>query len=103
MSDLAPGDFVERRRGGRVQRDWLGHGLQLLGIAVVLGIPLLIWGTSINTTVATIVAKTERQERDITDQGRIQSLVNTQLNDVANKLTRIDTQLEGMLREPKKR
>ncbi len=79
-----------------IQRDWLGHGLQLLGIVVVLGLPLMFWGVSISTTVATTVAHVDRQDKDIIDQRQIQTLLTSQLLDVAKQLTRIDTQLSNI-------
>ncbi len=91
----------EERRG--IQRDWLGHTIQLLGVFVVIGVPLLIWGISVNTAVATVSLKVERQDRDITDHNRIQTIVNGQLTDLTKQLTRIDTQLEDILRSQKKR
>jgi hypothetical protein len=79
-----------------IQRDWLGHGLQLLGIVVVLGLPLIFWGVSISTTVATMVAHVDRQDKDISDQRQVQTILTGQLLDVAKQLTRIDTQLSNI-------
>ncbi len=85
-----------------IQRDWLGHTIQMFGIFIVIGVPLLIWGISVNTSVATVALKVERQDRDIIDQSRIQTIVNTQLTDLTKQLTRIDTQLEDILKGRKK-
>ncbi len=88
-------DSLERRV---IQRDWLGHTIQLFGIFVVLGVPLLIWGISVNTAIATITQKVERHDRDMQDESRVQTIVNTQLTELTRQLTRIDTQLEDILR-----
>lgn len=85
-----------------MNRDWLGHALQMLGIFAVMGVPLLVWGISINTSVATIVTRNDRQDRDIADLIRVQTIINDHLNDQTKQLTRIDTQLEDILRGRKK-
>lgn len=85
---------VTERRG--VQRDWLGHGLQLGGILIVLGLPIMFWGISLNTTVAMLSQQVARQERDTADQKQVQVLITNQMLDVSKQLTRIDTQLEGI-------
>ena len=86
---------TERRA---IQRDWVGHGLQLVAILVVIGGPLAFWGVSMNTTVATLSQRVDRQDHDITEQRQTQTLVTNQLLDVNKQLTRIDTLL-GDVRE----
>ena len=93
-------DAISERRQ---QRDWLGHGLQVAGILIVIGVPLLIWGSGINTAVATLNERSARQERDITNQSAAQTVVTNQLIELTRTLTRIDTQLGDTLRDQKKR
>jgi hypothetical protein len=90
---------TERRQ---IQRDWVGHAVQAIGIVaglmVALGMPLLYWASSINTALAGMGVRVERTERDITDQRQTQTLVTGQLLEVGKLLTRLDTQL-GDIRE----
>lgn len=79
-----------------IQRDWLGHCLQLAGMLLVVGIPLLIWGININTTIAIMANAIAHHDKDITEMRQIQSLVTNQIIDVNKVLIRIDTQLEGI-------
>ena len=80
-------------------RDWLGHGLQLLGILVIFGLPMLYWGSGVNTSIATLSTNTTRNERDISDVRGGQVIVSNQLADVNKQLTRIDTQISDFLRD----
>jgi len=80
------------------QRDWLGHSLQFVAILVVVGIPAFVWAVNTNATIATVLSRMERQDKDRDRQDQIQSVVTGQLLDVSKTLTRIDTQLE-MLRD----
>jgi hypothetical protein len=91
----------ERNEHQRVPRDWLGHGIQFFGILVVIGLPAVIWTINTNATIATMLSRMERQDRDRDRQDQAQVLVTWQLLDVGKTLTRIDTQLE-MLREQTK-
>ncbi len=79
-----------------VQRDWLGHGLQLLGILVVLGLPLMIWGVSMSTMLATTIAHVERVDKDIAENRQIQTLIASQLLEITKQLTRLDSQWDVM-------
>lgn len=85
-----------------IQRDWLGHLIQAVGIVlgmfVTIGLPLVIWGSGVNSTLATLAQRIDRQEHDLSDQRQTQVLVTGQILDVNKQLTRIDTQL-GDIRE----
>ena len=91
--------LIEERR--KMQRDWLGHTVQMVGILVVIGIPLLIWGININSTMAALSTRVERSERDINQQQQIQVVVAKQLSDVSNQLTKIETLLDMFKNEIK--
>jgi hypothetical protein len=86
----------------QIQRDWVGHSVQAIGIiaglTVALGMPLLYWGNSINIAMAGVGIRLDRSERDITEQRQSQILLTTQLVDVNKLLTKLDTQL-GDIRE----
>lgn len=84
----------EERRA--MQRDWLGHAVQLVGMLLVIGVPLLVWGVSMNTTVATMALTLSHHDKDIADVKQIQTLATGQIIDVNKVLIRIDTQLEGI-------
>lgn len=90
---------TERRQ---IQRDWVGHSVQAIGIiaglTVALGMPLLYWGNSINIAMAGVGIRLDRSERDIMEQRQSQILLTTQLVDVNKLLTKLDTQL-GDIRE----
>jgi hypothetical protein len=81
---------IERRK---IQRDWFGHGVQLFGMILLLGLPMLYWGIGINTTTAAMTVRIDRQEKDIDRQGQMQLSVTGQLIDVNKQLTKIDTLL----------
>ncbi len=83
-------------------RDWLGHGMQFGGYLLVIGVPLLIWGSSINASVATLNERSARQEKDISSQTAAQAVVTNQLIELTRTLTRIDTQLGDTLRDRKR-
>ena len=83
----------ERRR---IQRDWLGHGIQLVVMLGGIGVPLLVWGTNVNTTLATLAGTVAHHEKDISDMRQVQTIVAGQVLDVNKSLVRIDTQLEGI-------
>ena len=82
------------------QRDWLGHAIQVAAILVVLGLPAFIWANNTNATQATMLARMERQDKDMSDLRQSQTIMATQNTEVIKTMTRIDTQLE-MLREQK--
>jgi hypothetical protein len=79
------------------QRDWLGHGIQI----AVIGIPLVVWGISINTQMAVVNSTMVRQERDIAEQRQIQNLITTQLTEASKQLARIETQINIFLEKPR--
>ena len=89
-----PSDQNGERRA--IQRDWLGHGVQLGGMLLIVGIPLLVWGVNMNTTVATMATTVAHHDKDITDVRQVQTLVTGQIIDVNKVLIRIDTQLYGI-------
>ena len=88
----------ERRR---IQRDWLGHFIQIAVMMGGVGIPLLVWGMNVNTTLATMANTIVHQEKDIADMRQVQTLVTGQVLDVNKSLIRIDTQLEGIREQNK--
>ena len=91
---------TERRK---IQRDWVGHILQLLVILVLIGIPLSIWGTNLTTTMAILIARVDRSEKDISQQQQIQNLTTGQLIDVNKQLTKIDVLLDTVKNDLKSR
>jgi len=84
------------------QRDWLGHGLQLVGVLAFIGVPLLLWGNNVNSAVATMSGAVARQEKDIAEARQVQTIVAGQMMEINRQLTKIDT-LVGEMREGKKR
>jgi hypothetical protein len=80
----------------RPQRDWLGHGLQVAAILVVLGLPAFIWANNTNATQAAMLARMERQDKDIADVRQVQTLMTGQNLEVIKTMTRIDTTLETL-------
>ena len=101
----------------KLQRDWLGHGIQFIGIVVAFGAILAPFAIYLNTTAATqaasqatlnatltaVASRLERDERDILEQRQDQRLVTQNLIDVTKTLTRIDAQLEGIREQKPKR
>ncbi len=83
------------------QRDWLGHGMQFLGILAVIGLPLMYWGSNMNIAVATLVSEQNRQKTDITEQRQVQTIVANQMLEVNRQLARIET-LVGDMREKRR-
>lgn len=57
------GTAVTERR--RIQRDWVGHGVQALILLVGIGVPLFYWGSSVNTALATLQSHDEGARREI--------------------------------------
>ncbi|HXE51260.1 MAG TPA: hypothetical protein VN663_22975 [Ramlibacter sp.] len=76
------------------QRDWLGHAIQVLLLLATIGLPLAYWAITTNATMAQILTRLERQEKDISDQRQDQRVVTQNLVDASKTLARIDTQLE---------
>jgi phosphatidate phosphatase PAH1 len=74
----------------------------MFGIFAIIGVPLLVWGERVNSEVATIGVRVGRHDRDMIEQSRVQTIVNGQLTEMTKQLTRIDTQLEDILRTRKK-
>ncbi len=85
----------------RPQRDWLGHALQFVGLLAVFGLPVAYWAINTNATMATMLLRIERQDRDIAEQRQAQTLVTNQIVEVGKGLARIETNLEN-IREPRK-
>jgi hypothetical protein len=71
------------RRPVQIPRDWLGHLVQAMGIVggvvMAIGIPLIIWGTNVNSTNAVLTAQQSKQDRDISDLRNTQNTLTTQL------------------------
>lgn len=89
---------AERRA---IQRDWMGHAVQLLGVLVLLGLPIAYWGSNINTTVATIDNEVKHHKQDISDQRQIQILLTNQIIETGKQLTRIETQIGAIIAQDK--
>ena len=93
------------QNGGERRWDWIGHSIQAVGIVAGMlfttGIPLLIWGSYVNTTLATMATTVAHHDKDIANVQQMQTLVTNQVIDVNKVLIRIDTQLEGIRGEGK--
>ena len=77
-----------------LKRDWFGHGVQFVGILLVIGLPLVYWGNSVNVTLATITSLQSQQGKEIDEQKRVQALITNQLLDSNRELTKIGTLLD---------
>lgn len=86
MNSMLP----ERRK---MQRDWIGHALQLVGFVVVIGVPLLYWGIGTNAALATLGQRVDRQDHDMADFRAFQILETTQMLDLNKQLATIAAQL----------
>ena len=80
-----------------VHRDWMGHGLQLVGILAVIGIPLLIWGGNVNTAVSNNTERNMRLGQDIQadrlDNRAFQTEMRTALTSLSGALAELRVQL----------
>lgn len=88
MVDMAT--LPDRRK---MQRDWAGHAVQLLGFVVIIGLPLFYWGVGTNSTLTSLAQRVDRQERDMADFRAYQSTVTTQMLEVNRQLATIAAQI----------
>lgn len=90
-----------------MQKTWAEHAIQAAGIMggmfLTIGVPLLIWGVNVNTTLATMATTVSHHDKDIADVRQVQTLVTNQIIDVNKVLVRIDTQLDGIRDQGKTR
>ncbi len=80
-----------------VQRDWVGHGLQMAGIIAFIGVPLLIFGNSLNTSSITNAEKTARVAQDVQadrlDNRAFQTEMRTALTSLSGAIAELRVQL----------
>ncbi len=100
MTD-SPSNMPGERRV--LQRDWLGHGLQFAGILIILGLPLLYWGSGVNTTLATTIEQAKRNSQDIIDQSRVQIIIGNQIIETGKTLVRIEERMDNLLKQGSQR
>lgn len=87
MTDEPP---IERRR---VQRDWLGHTLYAVGIVIAmfvgLGLPILYWGSGVNSALAILTDHDRTNTTSITT-------ATSQLIDVNKALATLTVQMQDI-------
>lgn len=92
--------LVERRKP---QRDWVGHSIQLIAILSVIGVPMLIWGTGVNSTLAILAERSHNQETTITAFQNYELQVQNQFLEANKQLAIISAQIGALREEPRLR
>ena len=78
------------------EKPWLGLVLQGIGIVVVIGIPILIWGVNANSTMSVMTARLDRFDRDTTEYKTNQALMTNQMLELNKQLATISTQVSDI-------
>ena len=86
-----------------VQRDWVGHSIQLAAIFVGIGVPLMIWANSINSTIAKVEDRIIRQDRDAAEVRSFQMQTTTQMLDINRQLATIVERVSSIRENTSKR
>lgn len=73
--------------------DWVGLLLQGLGMVIVIGIPILLWGINTNSTLSVMANRLDRVERDATDVKTYQVNAATQMLELHKQLATISAQV----------
>ncbi len=84
-----------------VQRDWLGHGIQVIAIVatilLAIGIPLLNWSGNVNTAISNNTRDNTRLEQaiqaDRLDNRAFQTEMRTALTSLSGALAELRVQI----------
>ncbi len=75
------------------EKHWLSLLLQAIGIVVVIGVPVMIWGVNANSTMSVMTARLDRQDRDTTEYKTNQILMTNQMLELNKQLATISAQV----------
>lgn len=92
-----------------MQRDWFGHAVQFFALLAAIGIPLVIWGAAIQSSLATTIAsqaalsaRLDVQDKAASEFRAYQTLVSTQMVEINRSLGGIVAQI-GDIKDGAKR
>jgi hypothetical protein len=84
----------------RYERDWVPVIAIIVSVvlAVVasIGVPLIYWGSGVNSTTAVLASRIDKQDRDITDLRNSQFSLSTSLSEVKTTLAVIGAEVSAI-------
>ena len=83
----------ERRK---LQRDWLGHSIEFGMLLAAIGLPMLYWGSGVNSTTAALNQRVDRLEMDMKDFRVYQVTVTSQLLTISKDVATIAAQVNDL-------
>ena len=97
--NILPMDRASAFYGVPVQRDWLGHAIQVAAIVVVIGIPAIVWASATSRDLGTYAARIDGHDREIAAAEARYIRLESQMIQANGQLATVIARIDAVIRD----